>query len=303
MEREAYLKPIGSENNANCTGKSGTIWPHSRLDNSSPYASNNGNLFGPNTYGHTGYTGTSVIIDPDNNISVILLTNRVHPEDKGEVVRLRSLVANVVAASVYPPQRVYNDYYYQRIRQFQAEEPITSQDIVMLGNSLTEGGGDWSKRLKMKNVRNRGIVGDEIMGIYDRLDQILPGKPQKIFLLTGVNDVSHDLSTDSLVTLMDILLNEIQTKSPETKLYLQSLLPINETFGRYKKLTGKTDQIPEINAKLKELANRRNIVFIDLFPLFTEDKTNILEKKITTDGLHLNEDGYKIWVKKLKEYL
>ena len=272
-------------------------------DNSSSYASNNGNLFGPNTYGHTGYTGTSVIIDPDNNISVILLTNRVHPEDKGEVVRLRSLVANVIAASVYPPQRVYTDYYYQRYRKFQAEEPISSQDIVMLGNSLTEGGGDWSKRLKTENVRNRGIVGDEIMGIYDRLDQILPGKPRKIFLLTGVNDVSHDLSTDSLVTLMDFLLNEIQTKSPETKLYLQSLLPINESFGRYKKLTGKTDQIPEINAKLKELANKRNITFIDLFPLFTEKKTNILREKLTADGLHLNEEGYRIWVKELKEYL
>ena len=173
----------------------------------------------------------------------------------------------------------------------------------MLGNSLTEGGGDWSKRLKTENVRNRGTVGDEIMGIYDRLDQILPGKPRKIFLLTGVNDVSHDLSTDSLVTLMDFLLNEIQTKSPETKLYLQSLLPINESFGRYKKLTGKTDQIPEINAKLKELANKRNITFIDLFPLFTEKKTNILREKLTADGLHLNEEGYRIWVKELKEYL
>lgn len=272
-------------------------------DNSSSYASNNGNLFGQNTYGHTGYTGTSVIIDPDNNISVILLTNRVHPEDKGEVVRLRSLVANVIAASVYPPQRVYTDYYYQRYRKFQAEEPVSSQDIVMLGNSLTEGGGDWSKRLKTKYIRNRGIVGDEIMGIYDRLDQILPGKPRKIFLLTGVNDVSHDLSTDSLVTLMDFLLTEIQTKSPETRLYLQSLLPINESFGRYKKLTGKTDQIPEINAKLKELANKRNITFIDLFPLFTEKKTNILREKLTADGLHLNEEGYRIWVKELKEYL
>ena len=102
---------------------------------------------------------------------------------------------------------------------------------------------------------------------------------------------------------MDFLLNEIQTKSPETKLYLQSLLPINESFGRYKKLTGKTDQIPEINAKLKELANKRNITFIDLFPLFTEKKTNILREKLTADGLHLNEEGYRIWVKELKEYL
>lgn len=70
-------------------------------DNYSPYASNNGNILHPTkTYGHTGYTGTSIVIDPVNNISVILLTNRVHPEDKGGVVRLRALVANVVAGSI-----------------------------------------------------------------------------------------------------------------------------------------------------------------------------------------------------------
>ncbi len=66
----------------------------------SPYASNNGDLFGPNTFGHTGYTGTSLIMDPDSNTAVILLTNRVHPDDKGEVVRLRSLVANAVAGAI-----------------------------------------------------------------------------------------------------------------------------------------------------------------------------------------------------------
>lgn len=70
-------------------------------DNYSPYASNNGNLLHPTkTFGHTGYTGTSIIVDPTHKISVILLTNRVHPEDKGGVVRLRALVANVVAGSI-----------------------------------------------------------------------------------------------------------------------------------------------------------------------------------------------------------
>ena len=65
----------------------------------SDYASNKGDLFSPNTYGHTGYTGTSIIIDPDNEIAVILLANRVHPNDDGSVVRLRSVVANIVAAA------------------------------------------------------------------------------------------------------------------------------------------------------------------------------------------------------------
>lgn len=66
----------------------------------SSYASNQGDLLGPNTYGHTGYTGTSIVIDPDNQIAIVLLTNRVHPEDKGSVTRLRALVANAVAGAV-----------------------------------------------------------------------------------------------------------------------------------------------------------------------------------------------------------
>lgn len=70
-------------------------------DNYSPYASNNGNIFHPTkTFGHTGYTGTSIVIDPVSKTAVILLAHRVHPADKGSVVRLRALVANVVAASV-----------------------------------------------------------------------------------------------------------------------------------------------------------------------------------------------------------
>jgi len=69
-------------------------------DMSSVYASCKGELLGPNTYCHTGYTGTSVVIDPDNDISIILLTNRVHPVDKGSVVKLRKLVANAIAESI-----------------------------------------------------------------------------------------------------------------------------------------------------------------------------------------------------------
>jgi len=69
-------------------------------DLNSAYSSNQGDLFSDKTYGHTGYTGTSFIIDPQKNIAVIFLTNRVHPDDGGKVVRLRSLVANIIAASI-----------------------------------------------------------------------------------------------------------------------------------------------------------------------------------------------------------
>ena len=66
----------------------------------SPYNSNLGDLFSNKAFGHTGYTGTSITIDPESKIVVVLLTNRVHPHDKGSVVRLRAIIANIVAASI-----------------------------------------------------------------------------------------------------------------------------------------------------------------------------------------------------------
>lgn len=69
-------------------------------DLESDYSTNQGDLFGKNAFGHTGYTGTSLIIDPDTETIVIFLTNSVHPEDKGDIVSMRSRVANVVAASI-----------------------------------------------------------------------------------------------------------------------------------------------------------------------------------------------------------
>ena len=265
------------------------------------YASNSGDFFSPNTYGHTGYTGTSIVIDPDNDTSVILLINAVHPEDGHSVVRLRSLVANVVASSLYSSPRIYTDHYYKRFLQFMDEPAIGNKDIVMLGNSLTENGGDWAARLSNKNVRNRGIIGDEVMGVYDRLHQILPGHPAKLFLLIGVNDVSHDLTTDTIVGMIRVTVERIRKESPDTKLYLQSLLPINESFGRYKRLAGKTNMIPEINKQLEELAKEKGLTYINLFPLFTEKGSNVLRAELTTDGLHLKEEGYKIWVKAIRK--
>lgn len=73
-------------------------------DNYSPGSSSNGNLFHPTrVFGHTGYTGTTMAMDPDTRTGVILLTNRVHPRDGGSAVRVRTLVANVVAASIIEP--------------------------------------------------------------------------------------------------------------------------------------------------------------------------------------------------------
>ena len=86
-----------------------SVWPRASStgrglgwDLVSPQSSSRGDLFGPNAYGHTGYTGTSIWIDPDTETYVVFLTNRVHPADAGKeaISALRSRVANVAAAAI-----------------------------------------------------------------------------------------------------------------------------------------------------------------------------------------------------------
>jgi len=69
-------------------------------DIDSPFSSNRGDLLPVGSYGHTGFTGTSMWIDPTTQTYIILLTNAVHPRGKGNAIALRSKVATAVAAAL-----------------------------------------------------------------------------------------------------------------------------------------------------------------------------------------------------------
>ena len=69
-------------------------------DINTSYSSNRGDLFPVGTFGHTGFTGTSIWLDPASETFVVLLTNRVHPNGRGDVTRLRSFVASIVAGAL-----------------------------------------------------------------------------------------------------------------------------------------------------------------------------------------------------------
>jgi uncharacterized protein YbbC (DUF1343 family)/CubicO group peptidase (beta-lactamase class C family) len=69
-------------------------------DVNTAFSSNRGDLFPVGTFGHTGFTGTSLWIDPVSETFVVLLTNRVHPNGRGDVTRLRSFVASIVASAI-----------------------------------------------------------------------------------------------------------------------------------------------------------------------------------------------------------
>lgn len=213
-----------------------------------------------------------------------------------------SVMAQVSADSLVSIQRAkhYTELWGQRAALYN-ELGVQPGDIVMLGNSLTHG-GEWNELLGTTNVRNRGINGDIIEGIHDRLDCITDGHPAKIFLMVGTNDVSHNLSADSIVTAALGLIDRITAETPRTRLYVQSLLPVNNSFGRYKAMKGKEQVIRDINARLRPEVEKRGLTWVEIHSLLT-DKDGNLRADLTNDGLHLLPAGYRIWCAALRPYI
>lgn len=199
-----------------------------------------------------------------------------------------------------PAPNIYTPYYHQRASHF-ATLSVDSNDIVILGNSLTDN-GRWNEMFNNPDIKNRGIIGDNVQGVSDRVDFVTKGHPKKIFLLIGVNDVSHHLTPDSIVTAVEKLIVKIKKASPETELYLQSWLPINNDFKRYKNMIGKEETVLQGNVFLEQVARRQGVTWINLFPLFA-DRECKLPRHLTNDGLHLNEEGYKIWRDEIVKYI
>lgn len=199
-----------------------------------------------------------------------------------------------------PDYDKFGYFYKQRATLFD-RLPVNSDAIVMLGNSITNG-CEWHELLGNPKVINRGISGDIVEGVQTRLASVLAGKPAKIFLMIGVNDVSHDLSADSIAGSIGDLVHRIRTQSPSTRLYLQSCLPINQSFGCYHRLDGKEQVVRDINTRLSEIAAREGATWIDLYPLLADENGN-LNPAYTNDGLHLIGPGYLVWRDAIMPYV
>jgi lysophospholipase L1-like esterase len=177
--------------------------------------------------------------------------------------------------------------------------PNAKTDIIFLGNSITAG-VDWMELLGNHHVRNRGISGDITFGILERLDEVIEGKPAKVFILIGINDISRNIPDSVILINYKKIVTRIKSESPKTKVYFHTLMPLNNEFTQFKNHYNKDEHILYINEELKKLAANEKITLIDLYPHFLNaDKK--LDKKYTQDGLHLNAAGYQVWADVLKK--
>lgn len=190
--------------------------------------------------------------------------------------------------------------YDYRVSQFESY-PNSPDDIIFLGNSLTAR-ADWNELLQLPTARNRGISGDITFGVFNRLKEVTEGKPAKLFILIGINDISRNIPDSLIVRNYERIIRKVQNESPQTKIYLQTLLPVNNEFTQFKNHYNKDEHILFVNNQIKKLGVKYGIEIIDLYPHFLNDQ-NKLNEKFTEDGLHLNAAGYIVWAKILHTYI
>ena len=163
---------------------------------------------------------------------------------------------------------------------------------LILGDSVTQGLYvyeilDNSLVVAKKGV---GVHSPDSTGLSDMVNQIIAAKPQKLFIALGMNDiVAARGDADVFVSDYKVLLENLRQGIPDTKIYVNSVLPANQTAiskdGRYAKVS-------DYNEKLKALCGQENVVFIDNTGLVKEEYYEV-------DGIHMKKSYYGDWLNQM----
>lgn len=198
----------------------------------------------------------------------------------------------LIGAPLSAQNRSRSTYWHQKQTLFESL-PTSPEDIVMLGNSITDG-GEWAEILDNVHVKNRGISGDTTDGVLQRLGSITDGRPAKLFLMIGINDFAQGISGDSIARNIEQIICRIKAESPETEVYVQSILPISDEITLFPGHKAHMSEVAPTNAMIRAVCERQGVTYVDLYSSFVTSDGK-LDLKYSNDGLHLLGEGYKLW--------
>ena len=184
------------------------------------------------------------------------------------------------------PQEEWN--YERHVAERTAEidaAGIEEGGVLFVGDSITYGGGDWSRWFPGVVTSNQGIGGDRTEALIGRMATITRGTPERVFLMIGTNDLSGGLTPDEAADGAIAVAEGIRAGIPDADLYVQSVLPRDAEMA---------EAVEAVNARLETAADETGYTYLDIHPAFAEPD-GTLRPVLTEDALHLNDQGYALW--------
>lgn len=173
-----------------------------------------------------------------------------------------------------------------------AQEPSSTRLLILLGDSLTQ----WFPSNLLPSKRfwlNQGISGDTTGGILKRLFTFSQTQPNAIYILAGINDLKNQISPSIILNNHQQIIQTLQQNHPQVPILVQSILPTCLPT-KFLPFNIPNSQIRDLNQQLAQIVRKTGATYLDFHPRFTNSQGN-LDSDLTTDGLHLNLNGYKLW--------
>ena len=149
-----------------------------------------------------------------------------------------------------------------------------------------------------KTWLNQGISGETSAGLLKRLKLLDDTDPETIYVLIGINDLIRGELPETVLENSRLIIRDLLWAHPNTQIVVQSILPHSDAGATWENrdrlLEIPNETIRQLNQELRAIAESENAYFLDLHPLFTDTNGN-LRLDLTTDGLHLNRQGYWVW--------
>ncbi len=167
--------------------------------------------------------------------------------------------------------------------------------LLFIGDSLIEF-YDWERRFAGHEVFNCGIAGETVEGLFSRLSGVLEKvlTPDFVFIMTGINNMA--MGDKHFPGTYRKIIGQIKAKSPSSKIFVQSLLPVFFPFIS-------NDEILEMNNKLQHMAEEEDVFYSDIHAVFLDSSSAPNKSYLLDDGVHLSSEGYRAWSAEIEKLL
>jgi lysophospholipase L1-like esterase len=157
---------------------------------------------------------------------------------------------------------------------------------VLMGDSLSL----WFPSQLLPNNKfwlNQGISGENSSQILSRVSNIKSTRPDTIYILAGTNDLRQGVKDATILNNIRLIVRRLRVNHPHSEIVVQSILPTRNP-------NIPNSRIRNLNQQIMQIAQQEGGNYLNLYDLFV-DSQDQLRNELTTDGLHLNYEGYVVW--------
>lgn len=218
-----------------------------------------------------------------------------------ELVKLSEQKLPVLHNGSYPDVDKWQSLFFANVGKSR-EAANNGSDMILYGDSITEAAGydpnamqPFKNNFGKDNPTALGLGGDGTQQLLYRLNHgEFQGTPKAAVINIGTNDIGS-LSPDQIAQNIELSIESIRGRSPETKIVLMGILPRTESGDPGNR------QVDAVNAKLAQLATADGAVqFVDLKNSFVDANGNQRAELYNQDKLHLSAAGYQAWADGIK---